>query len=94
MSFFYSDAKYDGPKLDLSRMDATKQYLKHYSNLLLLKVIMGDAKTSVVDKAQARKETSICERKLAYWARHHNYVHEDALRGMDKLKKEWGGRAG
>lgn len=94
MTFFYNDnVKYDGPNIDPSRCDAVKCYMKHYENLLFLKVLMGDAKTSVVDKAQARKETIICERKMSFWARQHHYDKERALREMDAAKKRWGGRA-
>lgn len=95
MTFFYNpNEKYDGPQIDPTRCDATKCYMTHYENLLFLKVIMGDASTSVVEKAQARKETEICERKMAYWARQHHYDQPRALREMDAAKKRWQGRAG
>ena len=91
--FFYSDtAKYDGPNIDPSKCDATKIVLNHYSNLLLLKVMMGDASSSVSEKAQARKETAICERKIKYWERQARYDSDAALKGMDAMKKMWGGR--
>ena len=94
MTFCYDpNAKYDGPNIDPSRCDATKCYMTHYENLLLLKVIMGDAKSTVAEKAQARIETTICERKMSYWARQANYDQARALREMDAAKKLWKGRA-
>lgn len=91
---FYSDTvKYDGPPIDPLRCDAVKAYMKHYENLLILKVMMGDASSTPAEKAQARLETAICERKLAYWRRQPHFEQQRANEEMGAAKKRWQGRA-
>jgi hypothetical protein len=40
-------------------------------------------------RAQARRELQICERKLEYWRRHANYDQQRAIRDAEVAKKEW-----
>jgi hypothetical protein len=88
--FFYSDTGSGGAvNLSmLSRMDPTKQYCKHLDNWFFLKFVLMNS-NDFNEKAQANKELTICERKLAYWKRNGNFDSVVAQRYTDDLKKNW-----
>lgn len=90
MSICYSDVKepFTG-SLDTAKLDAVKGYLTHYRNLLYLTFIANHGQTSPQEKAQARKELVICERKLKWWQNLPRYDQAEALRGVKELKREW-----
>ena len=91
--FIYSDTSANTGPIDLNalaRCDANKKYLEHYSNLLMLKVFLVEGTT--VEKLQAAKEITICERKLTYWTRHERYDQKIVTEGCSALKKQWNGR--
>jgi hypothetical protein len=91
MHYFYKDTEEPGrPKFNLSAMDGTKAYLRHFDNYLFLQFVSTNERASELEKRQARHELTICERKLEYWKRHPRYEHEAALRGVSELKKNWG----
>lgn len=90
MAICYSEnTDRDGIKIDLDRINAVKMYLKHYYNLMYLSFI-AEKSDSFSERVQANNEIAICRRKLAYWERHKNYILEEALRGVERIKKEWG----
>ena len=91
MSIFYSENSGGDVKVDVWRMDGTKAYLRHYSNFLVLDFIEKASKDNR-ERAQARSELEICKRKLSFWKRHPRYEHDEALKGVAKLKAEWGKR--
>lgn len=76
------------PKVPIHLWDGTRQYLRHYSNLLYLSFILqrSDDRT---ERARAARELRTCERKLEYWRRHPRYSHEDAVAGIAELKRQW-----
>ncbi|GAA4523278.1 hypothetical protein GCM10023174_04920 [Chelativorans composti] len=43
-----------------------------------------------LEKRQARLEMTIAEKKLAFWSRHPNFDKEEAMRGVEALKRAWG----
>lgn len=90
MAICYSDAKepFTG-SIDTAKLDAVRGYLEHYKNLLYLTFIANHVETSVLEKAQARKELVICERKLKWWQNLPRYDQRAALAGIDRLKGEW-----
>lgn len=90
MAIFYSDAKepFTG-SIDPDKLDAVAGYLRHYSNLLALTFMASHAGTTVIEKAQARKELTICERKLKWWERLPRYDQKAALLGVEALKRDW-----
>jgi hypothetical protein len=90
MSICYSDERqpFTG-SIDTAKIDAVKGYLTHYQNLLYLTFIANHALTSVVEKAQARKELVICERKLKWWQNLPRYDQKAVLEGIARLKSEW-----
>lgn len=91
MALCYDNApRGDGIPIDIWKMDGTKAYLRHYANKLYLTFMLKAGTTA--EKMQASKELEICDRKLNYWSKHPNYVHADALAGVEKLKREWAGR--
>lgn len=88
MALFYSDTSVrTGTPVDVWKMDGTKQYLTHYANLLMLNFFAKHGTRA--ERADAEKELIICDRKLAFWRRHPNYVHELALKGVEALKRDW-----
>ena len=78
---------YSGPSV--WTMDGTKGYLRHYANELYLSFVAGNSLATRQERAQAEKELITCRRKLDFWRNHPNYVHADAVRGMEQLKREW-----
>lgn len=70
---------------DPSRCNATRCYMDHYRNWLALNYIAtyGNMK----ERAQARAEIEICERKMRYWSRQPHFNHDEALRQKAALHK-------
>ncbi len=90
MHIFYSDQRSEGGAVSVpyEKWNANKGYLKHYENYLMLDFISKASKDGR-ERAQARKEMDICERKLAFWTRHPNYDQAEVTRGVQKLKAMW-----
>lgn len=74
-------------QFDLSKANATKCYLTHYANSLYLTFMLQNG--TQAERRDALKELDICDRKLKFWERHHNYDHDLALQGMEEEKKKW-----
>lgn len=74
--------------LKIDQMNPHKPYLTHYSNLLHLQFILNNS-TDRVEKHQAAKEVIICERKLAFWARHPSWNPTLIANETAKLKQQW-----
>lgn len=70
------------------KMDATKQWLKHYSNWLLLQRIYAEPK-DWPEKAQANKEILKAQEKLAYWEKMPNFNIEAAYKEKKVLLEQW-----
>lgn len=70
-------------------MNSTKKCLEHYSNLLTLTFLLKSSKDTR-EKMQVTKEMGICERKIKWWMRQHNFSHEEYVRECVKLKSMWG----
>jgi hypothetical protein len=89
MSIFYSDERlpFSG-HIDYTRVDATKKYLEHYSNSLVLTVMVREG----VEKHQALKELTACERKMRFWETKPNFDRDRMVRGCQELKSQWKGR--
>jgi hypothetical protein len=88
--FFYSETSAPSDhKVDVWKMNGTKAYLRHYDNYLFLQFVTNNPRASQIEKRQARTEMTICEKKLAFWQRHPNYDHDEALKGVDLLNKQW-----
>lgn len=89
--FFYSDTspKFTGNPSKIWEMNGTKVYLSHYSNLLYLEFVASHGETSFIEKQQAEKEIVLCNKKLQWWQRHPLYDQDEALRGVEQLKKNW-----
>jgi hypothetical protein len=68
--------------------NAVKGYLNHYANYLYLDFLSKQS-TDGRERAQARKELTICERKLKYWTTHPNWDKKAVLEGVEKLKRDW-----
>jgi len=86
---FYSDeGGYSGPPRNLADVNATKRWLDHASNMLVLKAMEQDSRDAR-EKAQITKELRICERKMTYWERHQNFVRRDAEIGLAELRRAW-----
>ena len=79
----YDSGPYDGPRLNLSKMDATRQWLKHFSNSVLLTRI-AQSPRDLEHKMQALRELDIAERKMRYWERQSSY---DPLAAREEARR-------
>lgn len=75
-------------KIRIADMDPIKAYLKHYSNYLYLDFITKRSEDRL-ELHQARKELTICERKLAFWKRHPKWNATTAANEVARLKQQW-----
>lgn len=76
-----------GGHIDLSKLDGTKGYLRHYQNLLVLTFFHQHG--TRLERQQAAEEMIVCERKLKWWSNLPSYDHAAALKGVETLKREW-----
>lgn len=90
--YFYSDTTKAPPNPRIWEADGTKAYVSHYDNLLFLRFVAENERSTFAEKRQAEKEMLICERKLKWWERHPNYNQKEALRQIEQRKKLWAGR--
>jgi len=90
MAIIYSEERHEGgaPTVPYERWNAVKHYLKHYANYLYLDFIAKASKDGR-ERAQARKEMAICEKKMAYWKRHPRYDQAEVTKGVQELKAQW-----
>lgn len=89
--YFYSDNSvndFNPSHFDPSRVDSTKQCLKHFENSLTLTFISMNT-TSVSEKVQVNKELTICERKIKWWMNQSNFNQSDYSQGCLRLKRLW-----
>lgn len=95
MTFFYSDTTQPGPRpqINVWEMNGTRNYLKHYDNYLFLQFVSTNPRSTDAEKRQARLELTICEKKLEFWRRHPNYDQDEALKGIQDLKRNWSAAA-
>jgi hypothetical protein len=87
--FFYSDNEpRQNSAVPYHKQNATKSYLTHYDNLLFLQFVIRNSDDQA-ERAQAIKEQEICQRKMKHWTHHANYDQKEAIRGIERLKKQW-----
>lgn len=89
MSFFYSDnsAQFTG-NVPLSRLNKNAQWRKHLDNLMFLEFVSKNTK-DFREKMQAEKEIPIARRKMAFWAKFHDFDDEQAKRDTAEVRKMW-----
>jgi hypothetical protein len=89
---FYNISPHKEPQnnfnFDVTKCDATKCYLKHYSNVLTLTFIQNNS-TDVNEKRDLGKEIVIGERKMAFWRRQHNFNQDRATSEIIQIKQQW-----
>jgi len=93
--YFYTDnddaaSQYNrsGGGFNLQHIDATRIYLTHYSNMLMLD-FLARHETDFRLKRQAERELDIARRKMKYWEHHQNFSQARALKGIEQLKRNW-----
>jgi len=88
MTFIYSDAKepFTG-SIDFNKINATKAYLNHYDSMQILKFFHLNG--TRLEKLQADKEMTICERKMTFWKRQANFDMKVAQTAIDQVNKNW-----
>jgi len=89
MLIYSSEQEKLGP-IDLDRIDATKVWLGHFANSLMLGFFI--AKGTRIEKQEASQELVICERKMKFWERQPNFELDRATAETSKLKTQWGNR--
>lgn len=86
----YDDTKHSrGPIIPYDKINATSGYLRHFDNQCYLEFIATSPLASFNEKAQARKELLICERKMRYHRQHHNWNRQEVEAGIKKIKAKW-----
>ena len=90
-TIIYSDEKvpFTGRMTKYENMDATKHYLTHYENQCYLEFIARHPETTMIEKAQARKELVMCSSKLQHWKRHPNWNQKMVEEGIKTINKGW-----
>lgn len=78
---------YSGPPGLLQRMNPTRQWCKHYDNLLLLTMFL--TRGTAQEKMDASRELRICERKLLYWERQETFDPVAAVQHATQAKEQW-----
>ncbi|CAO3459656.1 hypothetical protein [Azospirillum argentinense] len=89
MSIIYEEHSLFHGRPPSPNADATKAWLRHYDNALLLRWLAQHKAATFTERRQAEKELEIAERKMRYWQRHPNYVPSEALAGAADLKMRW-----
>lgn len=92
MGICYSDERQAGGNVvPYHKINANKGYLTHWSNKMLLDFIIKQSRDAR-ERAQARMEMEVCERKLAYMQRHVNFCWDVVRPEIERLTKAWQGR--
>ncbi len=88
-SIVYEDNEVRGKHVvPYHKINATKAYLKHYDNMLLLEFFAKN-ETDYLLRRRAEHELGIARRKMEYMERHINFNREEANKGIQELKKIW-----
>jgi hypothetical protein len=87
----YSDEPSSRSKVPYHLQKATRNYLTHFENYLLLD-FMARQSDRKGERDQARKEMVICERKMRYWRSHPNFDQGEAASQSAKMKSMWAAR--
>ncbi len=77
-----------GHPVPYHRINATKNYLKHYDNFLMLDFLAKN-ETDFALRRRADHELTICRRKMRYFKQHGNFDLAEALKGVELLKLRW-----
>jgi hypothetical protein len=90
MGILYEDnpPPFTGRPIPYLKQNATKHYLRHYSNMLILQA-MEKAPKDANEHRRVNKEIQICQKKLDYWQKHANFNHQEATEGCLELKRQW-----
>lgn len=83
-----SGGSHAGPPRRLENADATRHWLQHFSNSLILSLIC-QVSTDAREKIQVGREMQICQRKMAFWERHPRYLPQTAQTEATKLRRAW-----
>jgi len=90
MSICYDDSKKSNyfSSIPYGEMPANRYYMTHYANFLYLDFISKKS-DDVSERAQARKEIEIANRKMRYWKFHPNYDQTVINELCIAAKKKW-----
>jgi hypothetical protein len=80
-------SKFSSP-VPYSEQPANRYYMTHYENFLYLNFISTKS-DDVSERAQARKEIEIANRKMKYWMHHPNYDQTVINELCIAAKKKW-----
>jgi hypothetical protein len=75
--FIYLDERevFSGRPVPYARQDAVKHWSRHYANYKFLSFIETRS-DDFAERAQARKEIAICQKKMEHWRKHANWTAE------------------
>jgi|ERR1700761_2441927 len=96
MYFIYNDTELKssfGNRTKYDDLPASKFWITHYSNFCYLDWMSKHPDTSFAEKAQAKKELLIAQRKMDYWKRHPNWQKSHCENEANKIKSMWLGKS-
>jgi hypothetical protein len=64
-------------------------YATHLDNYYYLKFI-AEHTQDVLERIQANKEILVAEKKLAFWAKHPQFVQSKGIEQTEQVKSKWG----
>lgn len=86
--FCYSDNQpRSATPVNVWRMNPNKAFMNHYSNFLYLDFILNHG--TYQECQQARKELTICERKMRFWEKHPDFNAALVRSEKEKLHLAW-----
>lgn len=90
MTIIYSEERteHEPSRVPYEKWNAVKAFLNHYDNYLYLSFLAAHSKDGR-ERAQARKELGLCERKMEWWKRHPNYDQAAVVKGCMEAKARW-----
>lgn len=87
----YSDEKvpFTGRPVPYNDQDATRHWASHYAKSLELRFYLSTPASTFQEKARARVEMVVCDRKMEHWRRHPNFDVGRAAELRAAADREW-----
>lgn len=87
MHFIYADNQpFSGRPFCASDYNSNVQISTHLDNWFILKFMQMQT-DSIIERHQATKELTICERKISFWQRQPDFCIEEFANSVEKLQK-------
>lgn len=87
----YSDEQvpFTGRPVPYSEQNATRHWATHYRNSRELQFYISSPLSTFHERARARQEMVVCDRKMEHWRRHPNFSVSEAAQVRATIDREW-----